>query len=186
MRGHFLGPARFWTVSPGVSRLAWGARSGGRSHDRPRCHTDKPPGADATPPPPQVTSQDLTPSTVAQLGLGAGRRDRSSRCATGPGRTCSAASSAAAATCRQPGRAVPDPGQHPVMRDYESAVAEATPGRRGHPLRRGPSLPERHLRGAPSAIRITASGDHGFRLDVTIANTPRGRLKEAAAPSASR
>jgi hypothetical protein len=39
---------------------------------------------------------------------------------------------------------------------------------------------------APSAIRITASGDHGFRLDVTIANTPEATVKETITPSAGR
>jgi hypothetical protein len=49
-----------------------------------------------------------------------------------------------------------------------------------------PRYPSATFDGAPSAIRITASGDHGFRLDVIIANTPEAAVKEATAPSAGR
>jgi hypothetical protein len=42
------------------------------------------------------------------------------------------------------------------------------------------------LEGAPSAVRISASGDRGFRLDVTIANTPQAAVTETVAPPASR
>ena len=74
----------------------------------------------------------------------------------------------------------------PVMRDYESVVAEAA--RAGEVIRYTvrPRYPSATYRGAPSAIRITASGDHGFRLDVTIANTPQATATEAVAPSAGR
>ena len=74
----------------------------------------------------------------------------------------------------------------PVMRDYESVVAEAA--RAGEVIRYTvrPRYPSATYRGAPSAIRITASGDHGFRLDVTIANTPQAAVTEAVAPSAGR
>jgi hypothetical protein len=74
----------------------------------------------------------------------------------------------------------------PVMRDYESAVAEAA--RAGEVIRYTvrPRYPSATFEGAPSAIRITASGDHGFRLDVTIANTPQAAVTEAIAPSAGR
>jgi hypothetical protein len=73
----------------------------------------------------------------------------------------------------------------PVMRDYETAVAEAV--RAGEVVRYGvrPRYPSRSFDGAPSAIRITATGDHGFRLDVTIANTPQAAVKETRAPAAS-
>jgi hypothetical protein len=74
----------------------------------------------------------------------------------------------------------------PVMRDYESVVAEAA--RAGEVIRYAvrPRYPSATFEGAPSPIRITASGDHGFRLDVTIANTPQADVTEAIAPSAGR
>jgi hypothetical protein len=74
----------------------------------------------------------------------------------------------------------------PVMRDYESAVAEAA--RAGETVRYAvrPRYPSATFGGAPSAIRITASGDHGFRLDVTIANTPEAAVTETITPAASR
>jgi hypothetical protein len=74
----------------------------------------------------------------------------------------------------------------PVMRDYETAVAEAV--RAGEVIRYAvrPRYPSASFDGAPSAVRITASGDRGFRLDVTIANTPEAAVKEAVAPPASR
>jgi hypothetical protein len=73
----------------------------------------------------------------------------------------------------------------PVMRDYETAVAGAA--RAGEVIRYAvdPHYPSATFEGAPSAIRITAAGDHGFRLDVTIANTPKAAVTEAIAPSAS-
>jgi hypothetical protein len=69
----------------------------------------------------------------------------------------------------------------PVMRDYETAVAEAV--RAGETVRYTvrPRYPSPTFRGAPSAIRITATGDHGFHLDVTIANTPEAPVKETTA-----
>jgi DNA/RNA non-specific endonuclease len=74
----------------------------------------------------------------------------------------------------------------PVMRDYETAVAEAA--RAGEVIRYAvrPRYPSASFDGAPSAIRITATGNHGFRLDVTIANTPKAPVTEAVAPSAGR
>jgi DNA/RNA non-specific endonuclease len=73
----------------------------------------------------------------------------------------------------------------PVMRDYETTVAEAV--RAGETIRYTvrPIYPSPGSRGAPSAIRITASGNHGLQLDVTIANTPQAPVKETAAASAS-
>ena len=66
----------------------------------------------------------------------------------------------------------------PVMRDYETMVAEAV--RAGETVRYTvrPIYPSPSYRGAPSAIRITASGDRGFGLQVTIANTPQAPVKE--------
>ena len=68
----------------------------------------------------------------------------------------------------------------PVMRDYEATVAEAA--RAGETIRYNvrPIYPSPSYRGAPSAIRITATGDHGVRLQVTIANTPQAPVKETA------
>jgi hypothetical protein len=68
----------------------------------------------------------------------------------------------------------------PVMRDYETAVAEAAHTGETIRYRVRPIYPSPSYRGAPSAIRITASGDHGFRLQVTIANTPQAPVKETA------
>jgi hypothetical protein len=66
----------------------------------------------------------------------------------------------------------------PVMRDYESAVAEAV--EQGETVRYQvrPVYPSPTSRGAPSAVRITASGNHGFRLDVLIDNTAEARVRE--------
>jgi hypothetical protein len=69
----------------------------------------------------------------------------------------------------------------PVMRDYETMVAEAV--RAGETVRYTvrPIYPSPSYRGTPSAIRITASGDRGFGLRVTIANTPQAPVKETTA-----
>jgi DNA/RNA non-specific endonuclease len=69
----------------------------------------------------------------------------------------------------------------PVMRDYETAVAEAV--RAGETVRYTvrPRYPSPTFHGAPSAIRISATGDHGFHLQVTIANTPEAAVKETTA-----
>ena len=73
----------------------------------------------------------------------------------------------------------------PVMRDYETAVAEAVQA--GETIRYSvrPLYPGRGFRGPPSAVRITAAGNHGFHLDVTIANTPQAAVKETAAQAAA-
>jgi DNA/RNA non-specific endonuclease len=70
----------------------------------------------------------------------------------------------------------------PVMRDYETMVADAvrdgqTVRYQVRPLYASPSD-----RGAPRAVRLLAVGDHGFRLDVEIANTPQAPVKVAVAP----
>jgi hypothetical protein len=70
----------------------------------------------------------------------------------------------------------------PVMRDYESAVAEAVQAGETVRYTVRPLYPSRTHNGAPSAIRITASGDRGLRLDVTVANTPEAAVKETVAP----
>jgi hypothetical protein len=69
----------------------------------------------------------------------------------------------------------------PVMRDYETTVAEAVRAGEIIRYRVRPIYPSPSSRGAPSAIRITAVGDRGFQLDVTIANTPQALVKETAA-----
>jgi hypothetical protein len=70
----------------------------------------------------------------------------------------------------------------PVMRDYETAVAEAAAD--GETIRYAvrPVYRSRTADGPPSALRITADGDRGFRLDVTIANTAEAPVKETVAP----
>jgi hypothetical protein len=65
----------------------------------------------------------------------------------------------------------------PVMRDYETAVAEAVQAGETVRYTVRPLYPSRTHNGAPSAIRIVASGDRGFRLDVTVANTPEAAVK---------
>ena len=69
----------------------------------------------------------------------------------------------------------------PVMRDYETEVAEAA--RAGETIRYQvrPRYPSPSFTGAPSSIRIIAAGDRGFRLDVTIANTPQSTVKQVTA-----
>jgi hypothetical protein len=71
----------------------------------------------------------------------------------------------------------------PVMRDYETLVAEAV--RKGETVRYAvrPIYGSRTADGAPSAIRITATGDRGLRLDVTVANTPEAAVRETVAPT---
>jgi hypothetical protein len=66
----------------------------------------------------------------------------------------------------------------PVMRDYESAIAEAVGRGETVRYRVRPVYPSPGSGGAPSAVRITASGNHGFRLDVLIANSPEARVRE--------
>jgi hypothetical protein len=69
----------------------------------------------------------------------------------------------------------------PVMRDYETTVAEAA--RAGETIRYQvrPRYPSPDFKVAPSAIRIIAAGDRGFRLDVTIANTPQATVTQVTA-----
>jgi DNA/RNA non-specific endonuclease len=70
----------------------------------------------------------------------------------------------------------------PVMRNYETAVAEAVQAGETVRYTVRPVYPSRTHNGAPGAIRITASGDRGFRLDVTVANTPEATVRETVAP----
>jgi hypothetical protein len=70
----------------------------------------------------------------------------------------------------------------PVMRDYETAVAEAVEAGETVRYTVRPRYPSRGAKGPPTAIRITATGSRGFRLDVTIANTPEAAVQERVAP----
>jgi hypothetical protein len=74
----------------------------------------------------------------------------------------------------------------PVMRDYEAAVAEAVQAGETVRYTVRPVYPSRTANGAPSAIRIVADGDRGFRLDVTIANTAQAAVEEAVPPPPGR
>src|SRR5215204_307269 len=69
----------------------------------------------------------------------------------------------------------------PVMRDYETTVAEAA--HTGETIRYQvrPRYPSPDFKEAPTAIRIIAVGDRGFRLDVTIANTAQATVTQATA-----
>jgi len=69
----------------------------------------------------------------------------------------------------------------PVMRDYETTVAEAVRAGETVRYRVRPTYPSPSYREAPSAIRMIASGDRGFRLQVTIANTPQATVTQTAA-----
>jgi hypothetical protein len=72
----------------------------------------------------------------------------------------------------------------PVMRDYESAVADAAQAGETIQYTVRPLYGSRTSTGAPRAIRIKATGDAGFRLDVTVANTARATVEEAVPPPA--
>jgi hypothetical protein len=72
----------------------------------------------------------------------------------------------------------------PVMRDYEGAVADAAQAGETIQYAVRPLYGSRTSDGAPRAIRITAAGDGGFRLDVTVANTPQATVEEAVPPPA--
>jgi DNA/RNA non-specific endonuclease len=69
----------------------------------------------------------------------------------------------------------------PVMRDYETAVAEAVRAGQIIRYRVRPIYPSPSSRGAPNAIAMTAVGDRGFRLQVIIANTPQATVTQTAA-----
>jgi hypothetical protein len=72
----------------------------------------------------------------------------------------------------------------PVMRDYEGAVADAAQAGETIQYTVRPLYGSRASTGAPRAIRIKATGDAGFRLDVTVANTARATVEEAVPPPA--
>jgi hypothetical protein len=71
----------------------------------------------------------------------------------------------------------------PVMRDYETMVAKAVEAGETIEYEVKPIYRSASYTGAPRAIRIKARGDHGFRLDVQIANTVKAAVKEFVSPS---
>jgi hypothetical protein len=73
----------------------------------------------------------------------------------------------------------------PVMRDYETAVAEAVRAGEVVRYRVRPRYPSPSFNGPPTAIQITAVGDRGFRLDVTIANSPKAAVTKAGATASN-
>ena len=70
----------------------------------------------------------------------------------------------------------------PVMRDYETMVANAVEDGETIDYEVTPIYDGPRDKGAPRAIRIKATGDHGFRLDVQIANTVKATVKEYVSP----
>jgi DNA-entry nuclease len=70
----------------------------------------------------------------------------------------------------------------PVMRDYETMVADAVQAGETVRYEVRPLYRSASDRGAPIAVRIRASGNHGFRMDVEIANTPQATVKEYVPP----
>jgi hypothetical protein len=73
----------------------------------------------------------------------------------------------------------------PVMRDYESAVAEAVRAGETVRYRVRPRYPSPSSNGPPAAIHLTAAGDRGSHLDVTIANSPDAAVTEDGATPAN-
>jgi hypothetical protein len=71
------------------------------------------------------------------------------------------------------------------MRDYESAVAEAVRAGETVRYRVRPRYPSPSSNGPPAAIHLTAAGDRGFHLDVTIANSPDAAVTEDGATPAN-
>jgi DNA/RNA non-specific endonuclease len=70
----------------------------------------------------------------------------------------------------------------PVMRDYESDVAKAVEAGETVRYQVLPLYRSKTDTGAPYAVRLKTSGNHGFKLDVQIANTPQGTVKVLVAP----
>jgi DNA-entry nuclease len=70
----------------------------------------------------------------------------------------------------------------PVMRDYETMVADAVRNGETVRYRVKPLYASPTDKGAPRAVHLVAVGNHGFRLDVQIANTAQAPVKEITAP----
>jgi DNA-entry nuclease len=71
----------------------------------------------------------------------------------------------------------------PVMRDYETMVADAVERGETVSYQVRPLYDSASDSGAPRAVRIRAVGNHGFRLEVEIANTPTAATRVAVAPA---
>ncbi len=70
----------------------------------------------------------------------------------------------------------------PVMRDYETMVADAVQAGEIVRYEVRPLYTSTSARGAPRAVRIRAGGNRGFRMDVEIANTPQASVREYIPP----
>jgi DNA-entry nuclease len=70
----------------------------------------------------------------------------------------------------------------PVMRDYETMVADAVQAGEIVRYEVRPLYTSVSAGGAPRAVRIRASGNRGFRMDVEIANTPQAGVRVFVAP----
>ena len=71
----------------------------------------------------------------------------------------------------------------PVMRDYETMVADAVRGGETVRYEVRPLYASPSDRGAPRSVRLRAVGDHGFRLDVEVANTRQAMVRTIVAPT---
>jgi DNA/RNA non-specific endonuclease len=71
----------------------------------------------------------------------------------------------------------------PVMRDYETAIADAAEAGETIEYRVRPVYANRTAKGAPVAVRLTARGDRGLRIDVQIANTPEAAVRRFGSQS---
>ncbi len=68
------------------------------------------------------------------------------------------------------------------MRDYETMVADAAQAGETIRYEVRPLYASASARGMPAAVRIRATGNRGFRMDVQIANTPQATVKEYVPP----
>ncbi len=72
----------------------------------------------------------------------------------------------------------------PVMRDYETMVADAAQAGETIRYEVRPLYTSPTARGAPRAVRIRATGNRGFRMGVEVANTPQAAVREYIPPPA--
>ena len=66
----------------------------------------------------------------------------------------------------------------PVMRDYETAIADAVEKGETVRYRVKPGYASPTDKGAPVVVRLTATGNRGLRFDVSIANTANAEVTE--------
>src|SRR6266516_3690185 len=71
----------------------------------------------------------------------------------------------------------------PVMRDYESMLADAVAAGQTVNYQVQPLYTSPTDNGPPRAVRLRAQGNRGFRFDVEIANTPQATVKEYIPPT---